>query len=69
MSRDEQDFALPDRDVARLSVLDRLEDHVAAQLVEELLVRVVVVIGARVGQRRKLNAESGTGFSTVGILE
>ena len=45
---DEQDLALADGDVARLPILNHLENHVSAQLVEEFLVRVVMVVGARV---------------------
>src|SRR5688572_11103497 len=55
--RDQEDLAFADRDVARLSTFDHLEDHVAAQLVEELLVRIVVVVGARIRAADHLHDE------------
>jgi len=44
--RNQQDLALPDRHVARAAVFQHPQHHVAAQLVEEFLVRVVMVVGA-----------------------
>src|SRR5258708_37095525 len=44
----QQDFALPDRHLARAAPLDDSEHDVAAQLVEEFLVWIVVIVGARV---------------------
>src|SRR5580692_3232640 len=48
MRRQQKDFALPDRHVVMLSVVDDLEHHVATQLIKELLDRIVVKIGAPV---------------------
>ena len=48
MRRQEEDLALADRHVVELAVLDDLEQHVAFELIEELLHRIVVVVGALV---------------------
>jgi len=45
---DQHYLAFPDRHIARPAVLDDSENDVAAQLIEELLVRVIVVVGPRV---------------------
>src|SRR6185437_12293479 len=59
MRRQQEDFALPDRHVVVLAVVDDLEHHVAAQLVEELLDRVVVEIGSLVGAADHGNHQRG----------
>ena len=46
--RQQEHLPLADRDVARRTVVPDAQDHVAAQLVEELVARVVVVVGALV---------------------
>ena len=48
VGRQQEDVALLDRDVARLAVLDDLQDDVALDLVEQFLAGVDVVIGAGV---------------------
>ena len=45
----EEDLALADGDVSGAAVLPHPQDHVAAQLVEELVAGVVVEVGALVG--------------------
>ena len=49
MGRQEEHLALADGDVARAAVLPDPQHHVAAELVEELVARVVVEVGALVG--------------------
>src|SRR5579875_1835315 len=46
--RQQKDFAFPDRQVDRFSVVADLEHHVALDLVEELLAGIDVIVGARV---------------------
>ena len=48
MGGQEEHLALADRDVAWRAVLPDAQHHVAAQLVEELVARVVVEVGALV---------------------
>jgi hypothetical protein len=45
VGRQEEDVTLADGDVARPAVLPHPQDHVAAQLVEELVAGVVVEVG------------------------
>src|SRR5262245_21975749 len=46
--REEEDVALPYRDVVEIAVVDDLEHHVALELIEELFHRIIVVVGALV---------------------
>src|SRR5690606_10857470 len=48
VGRQQQDFALTNGDVDALAVLDGPQQHVAFELVEEFLARVVVIVGAGV---------------------
>src|SRR5882724_3893602 len=48
MARQQDDLARLHRNLPRAAILDHVEDDVAAQLVEEFLVRVVVVVAALV---------------------
>jgi hypothetical protein len=43
--RQQQDLALPDRHLPRPALLQDPQDHVAAQLIEEFLVGIVVIVG------------------------
>ena len=48
MAGNEQYFTLADGNVDRPAALDAFQHHVAAQLEEKLLVRVVVVVSTRI---------------------
>jgi hypothetical protein len=47
--REQQDFSCTNGYIHPLSILNRAQEHVALELVEELLARVVVVVLARIG--------------------
>ena len=57
MRRQQEDVALADRHVARPAVLVQPKHHVALELVEEFLERIVVVIGALVRSANHGNDE------------
>ena len=48
MRRQQEDIAGMDRQIARLAVIEDAQRHVARDLIEKFLERVVVIIGARV---------------------
>src|SRR5262245_201457 len=48
MRRQEEDVALPNRNVVEIAVVDDLEHHVALELIEELFDGIVVVVRALV---------------------
>src|SRR5215218_2342104 len=53
--RQEKDFTLADRDVIKIAVIADLEHHVAFELIEELLDRIIVVVAALVGAAHHLD--------------
>jgi hypothetical protein len=44
MWRKEEDVTFPDHDVIKLAAIVNLEDHIALELVKELLDRIVVIV-------------------------
>ena len=62
VGRDEEDLAGADRDIVDAPVLGDLQHHVAAQLVEELLDRIVVKIDALIGAADNHHGHIGLGI-------
>src|SRR6185312_2584563 len=63
--RDQEDLALVDGDIHRLPVLHGLQQHVAFDLVEEFLARVVVEVLAGVGTAHHLHHETRVGVDAL----